>query len=569
MIGSVYPFAQSIILRSVSFLDFIRFKREFLLVADLSKYPNPLRLFTQTRDEWFTDFVVSFDIPMHIFSAVRDTQLGQLMFAIETVRMKKKRAGEDPGPGLLEGENATMFIPLFRLIKQFQDIIAHEDLNLDSTDIYSSLLPDSTYDTLSPVHKTGQEWFVPLAEARLDQLYLACAEVFREGFIQPLLTSLEVSDTSELQEKLSEVDADFGNTIFNLYDPDIIAAIKEENYEVLDDEQSSRMFTIDDEEISLSFNEYHGRVNLLYSFLLELKRFISDTENYNYNFEMLEPLLSLEMLIMFPQPDTSRLPLVKTHLSRLAKKSSVPQVFFDVLSQSYQSFCRIEEANARLVRKLFSTLEKTMKDTVRDFWKQAKAKLEKDDPLYEPLIAIIWSHLRAIQSQAQYREQQPGQGGHNHSQTHAITIRLEHIFWIAGRFYVEADQYTSSYQFWSAYAAIANKQVRNKEDSLDLFHELDHLLGETEVLTSKKKQKQLVINHADQYSLIQRLLSYGLEARTDEIYDQVEDYLVLLESLLADIDPEEMHESFDLDQEKKVVGDIRQHMKNPIQVDNA
>ncbi len=66
-------------------------------MVDLTRYPNPLRLFTQTRDEWFITFVDSLNIPIHVFTSIRDTQLGQLMFAIETHRLKKVRAGEDPG----------------------------------------------------------------------------------------------------------------------------------------------------------------------------------------------------------------------------------------------------------------------------------------------------------------------------------------------------------------------------------------------------------------------------------------------------------------------------------------
>jgi hypothetical protein len=66
-------------------------------------------LFTQTRDEWFISYVNSLNIPIHVFTSIRDTQLGQLMFAIETHRLKQVRAGEDPGPSLLAGDNAANF----------------------------------------------------------------------------------------------------------------------------------------------------------------------------------------------------------------------------------------------------------------------------------------------------------------------------------------------------------------------------------------------------------------------------------------------------------------------------
>jgi len=538
-------------------------------VADLTKYPNPLRLFTQTRDEWFTDLVSTFEIPMHIFSAVRDTQLGQLMFAIETVRMKRKRAGEDPGPGLLEGDNATMFIPLFRLINQFQNIITAEELEIDEEKLYGSLLSDELIAQLDEIHKTGQEWFTPLPESRLDELYITINQILTTGVVEPMIELSEFDDVVSLKEKMTEIDEDFVNTFFTIYDPQIAAAIQAEDFTTDEEEEDTRIFSVDDNETVLTFNEYHGRVNIAYSFILELKRFLKDRDSYNYEFEMLSPLLSLEMLLMFPQPDTSRIPLVKQHMNKLSSKSTVPKEFFELLSGSYQAYSRIEEANPRMVRKLFSTLERSMKDTSRSFWKQVTAKLNHDEhDKVESLIAIMWTHLRAIQTQAQHREQQAAQTGRASSQSHAITVRLEHIFWIQGRSYHERDEYQTPIQFWSAFAAIANKQVRSKEDSLDLFNELDNLLNQTQVLSDEQQQETLVVNHADQYSLIQRLLSYGLEARDDTIYDTVENYLKVLETLLDEIDEAEMHDSFDLDQEKKVVDDIRKHMKNPISVDN-
>ena len=89
-------------------------------MVDYTQYPNPLRLFSQTRDVWFQEFVEGHGVPMHVFAALRETQLGQLMYAIEDVRLKKVRSGEDPGPGMLEGENLDMFVPMFNTIKQLR-----------------------------------------------------------------------------------------------------------------------------------------------------------------------------------------------------------------------------------------------------------------------------------------------------------------------------------------------------------------------------------------------------------------------------------------------------------------
>ncbi|MHA2503289.1 MAG: hypothetical protein ACXAE3_10500, partial [Candidatus Kariarchaeaceae archaeon] len=440
-------------------------------MADLSKYPNPLRLFTQSRDEWFTSQVASLGIPMHIFSAVRDTQLGQLMYAIETVRMKRKRAGEDPGPGLLEGENASMFVPLFGIVKQFQDLLDHEDIELDKSELYSQLLSDNLLSDLDPIKKKGQDWFTPLSLERLDELNGVLDKITEEGFITPLASAMG-TEPADLKEKLSELNQSLADSLFSFHNHQISTAITSNSFTEDEADPQTRIFSIDGEELPLTFNEYHGRINLHYGFIEELKRLVSDPENYNFDFPLLEPLLSLEMLIMFPVPDSSRLALIKQHLALLS--DSIPKSFINVLSTAYQTFSRIEDANPKMVRKLYSSLEKTMKDECRKFWKEVNST----DAEAEVLIAIIWSHLRAIQTQAQYREQQMGHD-HNHSQTHAVTIRLEHIFWVQGRDYYTRDSHDTPIQFWSHYAAIANRQVRKSEDSLELFYQLDELLDAT------------------------------------------------------------------------------------------
>ncbi|MHA2503845.1 MAG: hypothetical protein ACXAE3_13375, partial [Candidatus Kariarchaeaceae archaeon] len=65
-------------------------------------------------------------------------------------------------------------------------------------------------------------------------------------------------------------------------------------------------------------------------------------------------------------------------------------------------------------------------------------------------------------------------------------------------------------------------------------------------------------------SLIQRVLSYGLESRSAEAHPGIESYLQVLETLLSEIDVTKMHDQFDLDQEKKVIDDIRKHMQNTV-----
>lgn len=493
---------------------------------------------------------------MYIFSAVRDTQLGQLMFAIESLRMKRKRQGEDPGPGLLEGENATTFIPLFALVKQFQDYLDHEDSTISLSDIKSKLLKKQTLKKLDTVAKQSNEWYSTLPEDRLDELYIALVDVAREGIFEPLIEAGGFESHEQLMESIKAIDEGFVTTVSSIFDPVLASYLAEESFTRDDSDNTTRQLSIDGKEVVLTYSDYHMRVNLLYGFVYELSRFLK-VKSYNFTFEMLEPYLTLEMLLVFPQPDKQRVQLARHHLNVLSQDSSVPSSFWDILYTSYQAFSQAEEGNQRILNKLMKNYEKTLKEKSRQFWKLLERKQE-----LEPLLAILWCHFRAIQTQAQYQEQQMQQ--QQHSLAHSISVRFEHIFWFQGRDYLQFENINEPMQFWASYASIANKQIRSPKDSLALFHELDELLNSVRVLTNKQKAKKLQTLDPDKFSLLQRVLSYGLEARDTDIHPQLDKYVGSLDKLLDGIDPDDMHESFSLKQEKEVVSNIRTHMKNQL-----
>ena len=526
-------------------------------MVDLTKYPNPLRIFSQTRDEWFSEIITKFKIPMHIFTAVRDTQLGQLMFAIETMRMNRLRSGEEPGPGILEGENATMFIPILKLVQDFRNLIDNEENKINSKTLLPKLMSEEVLSPLLSIKKQGQEWFTPLTQKRLDELLILCTETLNQGLITPLMKSLKAKTEDEFKTILKEKDEIFSNSLFELYIPEIVNQIKANTFKNKEENPETRIFDLNGEEKEFTFNELHGKLNVLYGFIFELNRFLSNQKKYTFTFEMIEPLLSLEMLIMFPQPDTTKLPILKKHMELLSSSGKISKQFLDLLLISYQSYSRIETSTSKMVRKVFQSLEKSMKEKSRQFWNIPSNKKEMN--IFETYIAVLWTHLRALQSQAQYKEQY-AQTNQN-SQNYAITIRLEHIFWIAGKNYTQSEKYNSALHFWSTYASIANKQARTNEASLGLFHELSNIIQKTSILKTKKQQKLYQANHADQYSIIQRVLSYGLEARSPIIVDELETYLKTLEKLLSKIDVNEMHETFNVKEELKVIKDIRNHIK--------
>jgi hypothetical protein len=106
------------------------------------------------------------------------------MFAIETHRLKQVRAGEDPGPSLLAGDNAATFVPLFQTIKHIQDFLALDEIGIDLISIKKEFLANVQVKEFKKQKKTPTEWFSTQDMERLDELFIAAASVFLEVFLR-------------------------------------------------------------------------------------------------------------------------------------------------------------------------------------------------------------------------------------------------------------------------------------------------------------------------------------------------------------------------------------------------
>jgi hypothetical protein len=540
-------------------------------MANLEHYPNPVRLFSQTRNTWFKELIESFGVPIHVFTNIRDTQLGQLFFAIEVMRLKKRRSGEDPGPSIFENESGEEFIPVFQTLNQFQKFLELEKIGMTLDDFKVEFSTNENVKLLKKIGKTDDEWFSTLDTFRLDEIFIPSAKIFLELIIPTIGKKFRAKKIETIFKKISDLDPNFGLTLQNLCDPVIVNAIENDTYKLDEKDSSIRIIEADKENpIHLNYNDYHGRVNILYSMVAEIMRYFKEGKKYNRNFQNISHLLTLEMLLMIPTPDKARTQLVKQYINEVKeKKPSIPKEFWEIISLSYQGFCQVNDPNTKMFQKVFKGIEKQLRDQSRTLWKKylyildGKSKTGNEEVNHQ--IALLWAHFRVVQAQAQNLHQQQ-HGEHEHQNyTYRAMLRFEHIFWQQGNDYLVRETYLDKYHFWATYAKIANREIRTPKDSLASFAEFETLMETTRVLTNKTKRKLFDINLRDQKFLIQAMLSYGVEGRDGSIYKKLEKYAKMLEKLLAEI--EENLDDFPeivIEDEKKTVESIQSYLKLPI-----
>ncbi len=538
-------------------------------MVNLAKYPNPLRLFTQTRDTWFTKFVESMNVPMHIFTSIRDTQLGQLVYAIETHRLKQIRAGEDPGPSFLSGDSVSSFIPLLQTTKMMQDFLKKEEIGIETSKIKKEFLTNEIIREFKKVKKTDSDWFTTLDEKQLDILYIPAAKVILEVIVPMIGEKLELEKIDEIIEKIKELDPNFGNTLFNICDPTVYNSILEATWTTDKDDDKTRLIPTEDEEpIKLHYNDYHTRTNVLHSFVLELIRIIESGKKYSLNFDYIPQLLTLEMLIMIPQPDKTRLPLVKQHLDEMKKiENEYPSEFWELPYLSYQAFSHVLEPQQRMFHKLYKSIEKNFKQTARTFWKKILTKLQSEEKKIrdnsESLLPLLWCHFRVVQAQAQQISQNKEKTHQNYA--YRAMLRFEHIFWQQGKEYMLDSEYHSKIHFWSTYASIANKEIRSSKDSLDSFNQFDNLFMKTKILTNKTQRKKYDITLRDHKSVVQTVLSYGIEGKDVSIYPELKEYNKRFEQILDQIEEEtDDYPDISLNEERNAVKSIYDYLEKPL-----
>lgn len=537
-------------------------------MVDLAQYPNPVRLFTQTRNSWFKEFVESQGVPIHVFTNIRDTQLGQLFFNIELMRYKKMKAGEDAGKPLFEGDNIEAFVPLFQNFKLLLALFEREEVGIDLQGMKKDLLEREEIKAFQAVEKTDDEWFASLEPSRLDELYIPAAHVIM-NVIFPLLDE-KLSGDGDIFEKLTAADPMASETLKSLCDPVILEGVENDKYSLDEKDTTIRVYKNGDEEIKIAYGDYHGRVNVLHSLVMELIRYISEGKKYSKEFNAISDLLAMEMLVMIPSPDKAKIPLIKNYITNLKEfDANIPKSFWEIMFLSYQGFSHVSNPNSKLFQKIFKNLEKSLREESRIFWTKTTPILlgdsKKDREYAEKLVSVLWSHFRVVQAQAHNLHAQQHQGHDHDDQPNYMQramLRFEHVFWQPSKDYVVTDQFKSKYQYWAAYAKIANKEIRSPKDSAALFNDFEELFNTAKVLTNKTKQKQLDATLRDVKSMYQTLMSYGIEGRDGSINKKLDKYLDKFSAVIDQIEEDkDNYPEIDIEEEKKSIPAIRQYLK--------
>lgn len=538
------------------------------IMAVIETYPNPVRIFTQARNVWFLNILSKFKMPPHVFTSIRESQLGQLMFAIETMRIKKLRDGEDPGESIFDGEQSDMFVPVFQNIKSLEDFFDKDDVGARLEDYKGKILESDEIKDFLENGFDDNEWFSPLDFDRLDELYEPTVSVVK-NVIYPIFEEV-VGDTegSDLFEKVNTMSQGFGAILKSLHNEINHTAIIAKKYTVDDTDSRIRLLEVEDgDPIQLHYNEYYSQITSTRSFILEILRKLKLGKKYSRKFTHIPEIFSLEMLLMLPQPDKTRLSVVKTHLATLKdefnkKKLNIPMEFYSILTQSFQALILVFDPHQRMFQKVLKNQEKSFKQLVRQFWRRMTPLLtsgtKKTRENAETILAVIWSHFRIVQAQAQHATQNPDDEHDHQNLQYRMMLRFEHMFWRPAINYTQMDDIVSPTHFWLAFAKIVNFEIRTPKDSTNLFGELEDLYQRSRVLSNKTKRKKYGVTVRDHKSLLKTIISYGVESRNPELFATIkkrnEELSKLLDVMGATIDdfPE-----VNIEEEQKVVDQVR------------
>jgi len=522
-------------------------------VVNLTKYPNPGRIFSYNRNQWLIDNILRAKVPIHIFTSTRDSQIGQLLISLENIRIKKIREGEDI-KSILSDSNRENFIPVLQLYNQFESFFKNNDLEIKK--FFEEFINLETGKNFKNSLSEFSKWYLSISDEDLKHYFTLCYDLIHKFLFPKLIGELKCKDIEELLNKHVSEENNVLELLNRLVDVDLLNALSSDELQTHPENSDFRTYkNSEGEVINLSYNEIISNTTTLMTLFLEFIR-RNESKTTELDLTYLPSLIILDMVMLAPRVDKSNIPAIKYHFNLLKDiLPDTPKHFWDILTTSYQISSHILETNSRLLQKLYTNLEKTHKVAIKNFWKDIALTMNTPEKLenLEILLPVIWSHYRIFQSIAQnlsYKYPEKNE----YKRSIDVLFRLEHIFWTNGKMYLENENINSSIQFWCSYSSIANKRVRSTKDNQQLFTELNNLLKRFKILTNKTQRKKIDVNIIDQHSILQRILSYGLDSDDSTLRKDLLNYADLFKKLIDEIANEEEYKTyFSVKDEKKAI----------------
>ncbi len=526
----------------------------------IEKYPNPQRTFVINRDKWFIDLIEMSNVPIHVFNMIRNSQLGQYMLLIQSNRSKMIRKGEEPGPDIFDKSTVNQLIPTYQIISQLIDLFKDMNESFDLSDFVNNLNIDLEVEKLNSIKLKKDEWVNnQLSETRTDDIIISSYEIMENTVFKYLFELFKVTELDALKEKLSEKNGVLSQMIFEQFDNVIYNNIKNNTWNRHDENEKIRVLENEGSSLNISEDQLYSTAISMYSFINELFRYFENRE-IQLEFPLLMPLMTFEMLIKIPYPENSFIPLIREHIAKLKTIIKFDE-FFDLIFLFYQmySFGINSQNNPKILNRMVSNIQSNFKETSKRFWKKIKKKN------YENLIPVIWSSFSVSQIQLSNKINQGNNVTEFDKFTSNILSKLDKSFWSQSKIYFKDNLLDNNISFWTYNIFLTNKNITNASQSLDLFNKFDNLFKTYKIF--EKENKHIDINNFDKYNLVQKILSYGLESRSQDIFDKLKIYTQIMKKLLENLEELSKYD-LDISKELNAVEEIEKFLENPVYPDN-
>lgn len=499
----------------------------------VEQLPNPIRLFSRLRDEFFIGIMDSLGVPINLFSDIRDSQLPQLMYIVEAAQVREKRGKpEEEKTSVFDGLSLNAFVPRFIVYEGLLQLISKDKLD----EIVEKFNASEHKKALEDNRREPRDWLNDIPEEELDESYKHLVGLLFEAFLGPI-TGESAEDA--ILKKLEEIDSSFTKTFSDYIDYAAYVAIRDEktlkgNYgerliplgEVKEDEKP--------ETRPLTKSQLRGIVNFLYSLFIELSKFIADPklpekeskdeegkdeegnepkkpeldEATKKALENMVDVLLLDMLLYQPYPDKQRYPVVSYYLRQLSEKiENVPSELWDLFIAIYQVF-----SHGIIIRSVpYKAIESNYKSLSSSLWKQLLPKLEEGNEEAQKLIASHWIQILVTKSMLDQLSRNPQE-----MEPLRNTIsRLENVFWNQGRKFLNLNP-DEPFKFWSQVGFLGTVEIRNPKGALALFDQLEPL-----AVMAEEKGEELDVSPVDLMTLYKRQLTFGLQSKDLEVQQKL------------------------------------------------
>ena len=569
-----------------------RFKIRITMAGQI---PNPIRLFSSLRDDFFIHILESFEIPMNLFSDIRDSQLPQLMYIVESSRIKEKRAGNATGGSVFDGLSLTAFLPRFIVFDGLVKLLSEENLKV----IQSKFKSSTHRELLEKSFQNAKDWLNDIPESELDEKYIELVEFLFEVFLGPI-TGEDLPE--KILEKLDELDSSFKKMFSDYIDYQFYYSLK--NDKLLTGNYGERLVPLNEPSEGekpktrpITKSQLRGIVNFLFSLFLELSKFLEnpklpkqdtqdtesteeDTENNKETetpkegskddeetgaseetdadgkstielneetkkaLEHMVEAMVLDMLLYQPYPDKQRYPVVSYYLRSLSSSlTDIPEELWELFIAIYKIF-----SHGIVIGSVpYRSIESDYKRHATRLWNKLLPRIEED--LTKNIIAAHWIQVLVTKSILDQLTNNPKEI----EPLRNTLSRLENAFWNQGR-KLFAKSPSDAFSLWSYVAYLSTVEIRNTKTALLLYEQLEPI-----VKICEEDGDQFDVEKIDLLSLYKRLITFGIQTKTLSVQEKMFVVIEKYESLVSQLKEEE-HEDAAI--EERLVASFKDAVKN-------